>query len=158
MKRPVDPKRPLAILTVVLALALLAALLWGRYRGIEPLLLCTEETKAFAQEIKAPGADRVSVRYGYPQWAEITIQGKDFSPEETAQIRARTLDLLADPAFQAGFARAYAARYASAPASIDPPEGAEPNAAVIASLILRTDGELTAAEHLSQFPFESWND
>ena len=98
MKRPVDPKRPLAILTVVLALALLAALLWGRYRGVEPLPLRTEEAKAFAQEIKALGADRVSVRYGYPQWAEITIQGKDFSPEETAQIRARTLDLLADPA------------------------------------------------------------
>ncbi len=158
MKRPVDPKRPLAILTVVLALALLAALLWGRYRGVEPLPLRTEEAKAFAQEIKALGADRVSVRYGYPQWAEITIQGKDFSPEETAQIRARTLDLLADPAFQAGFARAYAARYASAPASIDPPEGAAPNAAVVASLILRTDGELTAEKHLSQFPFESWND
>ena len=80
MKRPVDPKRPLAILTVVLALALLAALLWGRYRGVEPLPLRTEEAKAFAQEIKALGADRVSVRYGYPQWAEITIQGKDFSP------------------------------------------------------------------------------
>ena len=64
----------------------------------------------------------------------------------------------ADPgAFQAGFARAYAARYASAPASIDPPEGAAPNAAVVASLILRTDGELTAEKHLSQFPFESWN-
>ena len=75
MKRPVDPKRPLAILTVVLALALLAALLWGRSRGVEPLPLRTEEAKAFAQEIKALGADRVSVRYGYPQWAEITIQG-----------------------------------------------------------------------------------
>lgn len=66
MKRPVDPKRPLAILTVVLALALLAALLWGRYRGVEPLPLRTEEAKAFAQEIKALGADRVSVRYGTP--------------------------------------------------------------------------------------------
>ena len=55
MKRPVDPKCPLAILTVVLALALLAALLWGRYRGVEPLPLRTEEAKAFAQEIKALG-------------------------------------------------------------------------------------------------------
>ena len=30
------------------------------------LSLPEEEAKAFAQEIKALGADRVSVRYGYP--------------------------------------------------------------------------------------------
>ena len=109
---------------LLLAAAVLVGLgLWrGLYRGVTPLPLRTAEAKTYAAQVEARGAERVSVRYAYPQQVVIGIRG-ELMEEVRGEILDLTAEMLRDPAFKLHFSEAHARRCRNAEVFPLLPEG-----------------------------------
>ncbi len=142
---------------LLLAAAVLVGLgLWrGLYRGVTPLPLRTAEAKTYAAQVEARGAERVSVRYAYPQQVVIGIRG-ELTEEVRGEILDLTAEMLQDPGFKLHFSEAHARRYRNVEVFPLLPEGVKAYAPACVRVSFQTPGEPVPEEFLCTYPFETW--
>lgn len=105
--------------------------------------------------MEARGAERVSVRYAYPQQVVIGIRG-ELTEEVRGEILNLTAEMLQDPGFKLHFSEAHARRYRNVEVFPLLPEGVKAYAPACVRVSFQTPGEPVPEEFLCTYPFETW--